>query len=172
MADYSGHKVFASNNCDLDLHTIVHLNDKNNFRMTLITRNNITRQRKVSFTRPFSFSEQFIAIPPGEEYDGYEKLILPFDDATWMWLGVTFLAAFGTIFVLNFVPPDIKNFIIGRETITPALNVLRAFFGISHIVCPGRNFARFLMISFIWFSFIIRTGYQGKMFEFLQQEIR
>lgn len=123
-------------------------------------------------TRPVHESEVFIAIPPGELYNSYEKLVLPFDGPTWFWIGVTFAAAFFTIFVLSFVRPEIANFVIGRGVETPVLNVLRAFFGISQINCPGRNFARYHLMLFILFSLIIRTAYQGIMFKFLQQEIR
>lgn len=48
--------------------------------------------------------------------------------------------------------------------------MLRAFFGIQ-FVYPGRNFARFLLMSFILFSMVVRTPYQKKMVEFLQKEM-
>jgi hypothetical protein len=32
---------------------------------------------------------------------------------------------------------------------------------------PGRNFARFNLMVYILFSLIVRTGYQGKQFEFM-----
>lgn len=124
------------------------------------------------YSRPLMYTDTFIAIPPGEEYDGYEKLVLPFDEPTWMWISITFAAAFLTIFLLKFAKPKVVNFMIGSETLTPVLNVIRAFFGISQIVCPRRNFARYLLMMFILFSLIIRTAYQGEMFEFLQKDMR
>lgn len=39
-------------------------------------------------------------------------------------------------------------------------------------VLLGRNFARFLLMLYILFCMIIRTAYQGKQFEFLQNEMR
>jgi hypothetical protein len=45
-------------------------------------------------------------------------------------------------------------------------------FGDGIIVLPGRNFARFLLINFILFCFILRTAYQGKLFEFMQRDMR
>lgn len=39
-------------------------------------------------------------------------------------------------------------------------------------VLPGRNFARFLLMLYILFCFVIRIAYQGKQFEFLQKEMR
>lgn len=42
------------------------------------------------FTRPIFYVEHFLTIPPGEEFNGYEKMILPYDDQTWMWIVITF----------------------------------------------------------------------------------
>lgn len=123
------------------------------------------------FTRPVYTFEKFIAISPGYEYNGYEKMALPFDGSTWLCVCFTFVAAFGTIFSLRFVRPDIANFVMGRRTAAPVLNVLRIFFGQASTF-PSRNFARFLLLEFILFSLIIRTAYQGKTFEFLQKEMR
>lgn len=123
-------------------------------------------------TRPIYHDEHFLTLTPGEEFNGYEKLYLPFDEPTWAWIGITFTTAFVTIFVLRFVRKDIALFVIGRGVTTPTLNVFRGFFGIGQIVCPGRNFARYNLVMFILFSLVIRTAYQGKMFEFLQKEMR
>lgn len=37
---------------------------------------------------------------------------------------------------------------------------------------PGRNFSRFLLVSFMLFSLVMRTAYQGKQFQFMQNEMR
>jgi ribosomal protein S13 len=37
---------------------------------------------------------------------------------------------------------------------------------------PGRNFARFILMNYIWFALIIRTGYQGVQFEMMLKEMR
>lgn len=123
-------------------------------------------------TRPMFYVEHFIAIPPGEEFNGYEKMVLPFDVWTWIWIGITFAIAFSIIFALRFTRSSVSSFVIGRGTLTPVLNLVRAFFGISQIVCPERSFARYLLMMFILFSLVIRTAYQGVMFEFLQKEMR
>jgi len=66
----------------------------------------------------------------------------------------------------------VRNFVFGRNVTTPTLNVLIAFFGLSQGVLPRRNFARFLLTLFIMWSLIIRTCYQGKLFEYLQGDMR
>lgn len=135
-------------------------------------RTSADRENEYVLTRPIFYMEHFITMPPGEELNGYERMILPFDEPTWMWIGITFGSAFATIFVLRFMRPEFVNFVIGKSIASPALNVLRAFFGVSQIICPRRNFARFLLMMLILFSLIVRTAYQGKMFEFLQKELR
>lgn len=112
-----------------------------------------------------------MAVPPGEGYDSYEKLILPFDAATWFWLMFTFGFVFATIFIVR-LNKTVEHFVIGRFVSTPVLNVVRVFFGVSQIQTPGRNFARYVLMTIILFSLVIRTGYQGVMFELLQKEVR
>lgn len=123
------------------------------------------------YSTPFDFVETLIAIPNGEDLNSYEKIIRPFDSDTWTWVVVTFVIAFATIFCVNFASNKIRNFIFGRNVSTPGLNVLRIFFGISQLRCPGRNFARFLVMLFIMFCIVIRTAYQAKMFQFLQMNL-
>lgn len=116
--------------------------------------------------------EVFVTIPPGKDVDSYERIVRPFDVETWMWVAITFITAFVMVFIVKFTSMDIKNFIIGPEAVTPGLNILRIFLGISQIRCPTRNFARFLVMSFILFCVVIRTAYQAKMFQFLQMELK
>lgn len=122
-------------------------------------------------TQPYLFQSNNMAVPPGEEFTGYEKLLLPFDSSTWLLISVTFVIAYSTIFVVNLSSIRVKNYIFGTNVSTPSLNVAAIFFGISQHVSPRRNFARFLAMLFVMFSLIIRTAWQGKMFEYLQKNI-
>jgi hypothetical protein len=40
------------------------------------------------------------------------------------------------------------------------------------ITLPSRNFARCILMMYIWFALIIRTGYQGVQFEMMLKEMR
>jgi len=112
--------------------------------------------------------EYYFVIPQGELYTEWEKLFLPFDEATWLLIVMTFAAAFAVIIIIsNFAPQFVKNFVFGRNITTPALNVLKIYFGLGQMVLPGRNFARFLLTLFTIWSLIFRTCYQGLLFEFL-----
>lgn len=55
-----------------------------------------------SCMRPIRTLEQFIFIFSGAEYGGYEKLLLPFDEPTWILIAFTFGVAFATVVVGKF----------------------------------------------------------------------
>lgn len=112
-----------------------------------------------------------ILVPSGEAYTSFEKLFLPFDDDVWIWIGITIAAAFATIFIVNFLPRFVRDFVFGRDITTPSLNVWVVFCGLSFVKLPTSNFARFILMNFIIFSLIFRTAYQAKNFEFLQQDM-
>jgi len=115
----------------------------------------------------FIFKKHRFVIPPGELFSGWEKLALPFDVPTWILVAITFAAGLLTIQVIYRFPMFVRNFVFGSDVSTPTLNIFIAFYGLGQIVLPGRNFARFLLMLFILWSLIIRTAYQGVMFEFL-----
>lgn len=123
-------------------------------------------------SRPFLYQDVFVGVPVGEKFNGFEKLVLPFDTATWFLTNLTFLLSFLTIFILKFTRESVRNFIIGAHVLTPSLNILIIFFGLSQIRMPGRNFARFITMLFIMYSLVIRVAWQGKMFEYLQKDLR
>lgn len=123
-------------------------------------------------SQPYIFEDELLAVPPGEDYSVYEKLYVPFDKITWILIVFTFFAAFLTIFLLLFTKRNFRDFVIGKDVRTPSLNVLTAFFGISQVKLPSRNFSRFLLMMFIIQCLIIRTAYQGKLFEIMQKELK
>ena len=101
---------------------------------------------------------------PPELYTNYEKMVLPFDVATWMYLGITFGVTFAVIFVIKLLPKVFKETCFGQNENSPAFNVIRTFFGISLTKLPKNNFARIILMSFIIFCLIFRTAYQGMQF--------
>ncbi|KAG5668447.1 hypothetical protein PVAND_016387 [Polypedilum vanderplanki] len=111
-------------------------------------------------------------ITPGEFYDSYEKLLLPFDEMTWLMLILTFAIAFIVILIVNQMPQKVKNLIYGKKIATPAFRVVATFYGISQQKLPDSNFARLLLLIFIWFCLIIRTAYQGVFFEMMTTDMR
>jgi hypothetical protein len=115
---------------------------------------------------------EFFAVPPPVPFDAYEKLHLPFDLATWIWTLIVFAVAFLVIFAVYCMNVEVQHVVFGANVTTPSLNVFAQFCGISQVVMPRKNFARFLVMSFILYSFMIRTLYQGFMCDNLQSDLR
>lgn len=125
----------------------------------------------IHVTTVFAQFNDIIIITPGELYTPYEKMILPFDKMTWIFLIVTFTVTFTIILFCNLLSKRIQHVLFGINA-TPMLNVLRIFFGLALVKLPTRNFSRILIMIFVMFCLIFRTCYQSKMFDFLTSERR
>jgi len=110
-------------------------------------------------------------VPPDELYSDAEKLFMPLELEVWIATFVTILIALVTIHIINRMSQQVQDFVFGRNVTTPTLNVMAAFVGGAQTTLPGRNFARFLLMLFIFFSLIIRTCHQSKLFAYLQADI-
>lgn len=117
----------------------------------------------------FETTECTLIFSTGEPYTPFEKLVIPFDMETWIALGVTFMAGFLTILLLKTCDIERQRFTFGTYVDTPAFNMVVAFFGQGQNILPGRNFARYLLMMFVLFCLVIRTGYQGVQFELIYQ---
>lgn len=114
-------------------------------------------------------SVKFIILySPTEPYSNYEKMVMPFDKLTWMFLGVTFGMAFIMIFFMNLLPRKLKDIVYGTNVKMPSFNVIGTFFGIGQTKLPDNNFARIILMSFIIFCLIFRTCYQGRRMQLKQ----
>jgi hypothetical protein len=111
-------------------------------------------------------------VPAGEPYTMLEKMFLMFDKLTWICIGVTLGGSLVVIQLINLMSIKIKNFVFGRDVRTPTLNLASTFLAGGQHRLPGRNFARFLLMSFIMWSVIIRTCYQSILYKNLQQDMR
>lgn len=127
---------------------------------------------KLFYTKPLIYRNFYLGIPVGVPYDAYEKLILPFDDDVWALILVTFFVTFVTIFILRVIQGSIRNFVVGENVSNPAFNVVLIIFGLSQDPLPRRSSARFLMMIFVLYCLIMRTAWQGMMFEFMQKDMR
>jgi len=168
--DYEYNFVIEDQVDAVDMPTVSNVLTTNITRETILMLSK-SYQRMYGKLPPIGNHLHFV-IPRGELYTEWEKLFLAFDLITWCLIVGTFTTAFAVVFVTNCVPQFMRNFIIGRNISSPALNILAIFFGISQYVLPNRNFARFLLMLFLIWSLIIRTCYQGLLYEYLQGDGR
>ncbi|KAL7015704.1 hypothetical protein ACKWTF_016613 [Chironomus riparius] len=123
-------------------------------------------------TQPFMNLNKYFIVTPGDLYTSYEKLTWPFDYTTWVFIASNFLAAFLVIFIINRLDRKFQAILYGQNIRYASLNVVSTFFGISMTKLPTKNFARFILIIFILYCLIIRTAYQGVLFDILSSDHR
>ncbi|KAG5679802.1 hypothetical protein PVAND_009340 [Polypedilum vanderplanki] len=127
---------------------------------------------KPQYTFPFFEAKLIFLVTPGELYTSFEKLYLPFDEPTWVLIFITFGVAFGVIFLVNFTSVSFQVLVYGHGVKIPSLNVVGTFFGIGQTKLPDLSFSRFILMIFILFCLIIRTAYQGVLFELMTSQPR
>ncbi|XP_053667326.1 uncharacterized protein LOC128716576 [Anopheles marshallii] len=110
------------------------------------------------------------AVQTGREYTPFEKLFRPFARSTWVWVSLYLLAALCVICLIELCRvPYVREFVYGRGVTTPILNLLSILFGGAVQQLPVRNFARTLLILWMYHCLVVRTSYQGSLFEYLQE---
>jgi len=95
-----------------------------------------------------------------------EKLVLPFDQDTWIGLKFIFVVAMIVIFIICRLPKKLIKIIFGNPMKTTTFHIFQIFFGVSEKRSPKENFLRIIFTSFIFWCLVMRTAYQGKLFEF------
>lgn len=130
--------------------------------------------KKDNYIESMAFREEnfrFIITPP-DSYDSYDKLIMPFDLTTWVLLLATFLFAFIVIMIVNNLPRDIRNVVVGTNVQMPGFNIVSVFFGMGQTQLPTAVFSRFILMLFIIFCLIFRTAYQGVLYELITSDVQ
>jgi hypothetical protein len=95
-----------------------------------------------------------------------EKLVLPFDQKTWTGLEIIFGMAAIVILIIYRLPEKSIKIICGISAKKTIFFIFQIFFGISEKKSPKENFSRIVLTSFIFWCMVMRTAYQGKLFEF------
>lgn len=116
-------------------------------------------------TSPVEYTEMTLRVTRGSKLTPMEKLIKPFDSATWICLIATIGVGLITITTLKLISLFMKTVFISISK--AMLSTVQIFFGIGLIQTPERHSARILFTVITIFCLIVRTAYQGKMFDFL-----
>lgn len=93
-----------------------------------------------------------------------------FEVEVWIVIFLSLLIGFIVICSLKWRPRYQRDFIVGRNATTPMLNMITIICGNPLHRIPGRNFARTILIYFILFTFVLRTAYQGALYEVAQRD--
>lgn len=122
---------------------------------------------------PLSIIKVRFLVTRGLSYSPSEKMILPFDHHTWILIisSIVIGLVMTTFFAKN-LGKQFSRLIFGQSNLEPTFNLVRIIFGIGMMRVPTGNFARFLVIIFLLYCIVIRTAYQGKLFEFMTADVR
>lgn len=126
----------------------------------------------LSETRMYASIPLALIIPPGDEYGDLEKFTRPFSSTVWIIVIVILFIACLVAFAAAKRPGTVSNFLVGKNVKTPLYNVFAVFNGVSQNVLPKRNFARFILMCFVIYSLVIRSVYQGAVYQILKSNDR
>ncbi|XP_070495750.1 ionotropic receptor 21a-like [Chironomus tepperi] len=107
-------------------------------------------------------------IPKGRPMSAFHKLLRPFDNFVWM--SILFVIGVSTVIIacLSLLPRRVRNFVYGDRVTTPYMNLMIAIYGGAQTILPRYNFARSLLMMFLLFCLVLRSLYQGALFQYLQ----
>lgn len=132
----------------------------------------ISRGSSYTISVPYNVVPFLSTVPPGELYTPLEKMFLIYDYEVWIGIVVTLLFVLMTVQVISLTSTKIKKFVFGRDVSSPTMCLISTFLNGDQHQLPGRNFARFNLLLFIFWSLIIRTCYQSTLYAYLQSDMR
>uniref|UniRef100_A0A3F2ZDG0 Putative ionotropic receptor ligand binding domain-containing protein n=1 Tax=Lutzomyia longipalpis TaxID=7200 RepID=A0A3F2ZDG0_LUTLO len=113
---------------------------------------------------PYHATPLTLLVPPGKPYTPMQKLLLPLRYIIWSCLGACFVISAIVVSFAKILAPHRRTFIFGPGNHYPFINTINVFLGGSLSVVPRRNFARYILILWIFMSLVIRSSYQGTLF--------
>lgn len=128
----------------------------------------LPRTTYLDFTVPIFFEVLKFVVPPGRSYTQIENFARAFDIFTWTLITCIFLLMALSVFLLSFQSKKVKIYAFGAGYANASMDFLATIFGNSRTSMPYVNIPRIILLKFILFCFVMRTLYQGSLFNFLQ----
>lgn len=130
-----------------------------------------SRAKFFSHTRAFAQVPLAIIVPPGALVTPFDKIFYPFTGDIWYTLIAMYVIVFFIIAVLDKYSKTSYNFLIGENIKNPYLSMIIVCLGHTQHKLPNRNFSRFTLMNFMIFWLVVRTCYQGVLFNLLKKVI-
>jgi hypothetical protein len=102
------------------------------------------------------FEQNQIFIPPGEIYGDFEKMLLPFDNLTWIGIVLTILGGVVVIVVIKWLTPKNQEIYFGRNNRSPLMNFVSIILNGSQADSLAETLPRMLLMLFIVWCLIFR----------------
>ena len=107
-------------------------------------------------------------VPPGSHLTSFEQLVNPFELSFWIVILVCFITGISVILTLKQFSQKVQNFVFGSNVKNSIFNMFETWMTGQQHILPRRNFARYLLMMFMIYSFVIRSLYQGAYFKLLR----
>lgn len=133
-----------------------------------------SRAEKYSMAFAHYYGSLLFAIPNGRPYTSFEKLFFPFKMSVWICICILFAIASIVIAALKLASRSKRDFFMGKSNDMPFFNMISICFGgaIPFNEIPIRNFARTILIIWLFFTLILRNAFQGKLYDNLRSSQR
>lgn len=132
--------------------------------------NTPVRNMWMSSSFAYHTSNLLWAIGSGRALTPLERFSMPFHLSVWFCVIFTFIVSVVVISIIKCQPEVARNFVFGTNIRYPILNMVNICFGGSMVNLPRRNFARYLMGFFLFYTLVIRNAYTGSLFRFLRMD--
>lgn len=131
-----------------------------------------SRDSKMSASYVYYTTKLVWMISPGRIISSFEKLLKPFQTILWICILVVLIGAFVIVAFIKFCLKSRQDLVFGENIHNPNLNIINITFGGSLNNLPTNNFARSVLIVFVFYCFIIQNSYTGGLLFFMQRTVR
>ncbi|KAL7030792.1 hypothetical protein ACKWTF_006784 [Chironomus riparius] len=121
---------------------------------------------------PYLNRQLFFALSQQPRLNMFQKMLSPFESIVWILIVLTLCIGISTILVINLKYKLMKSIVYGESVDHPFTNLFASFIGQALTKLPRKNFARMALMTFLIFSLVIRSAYQGSLYKFLQSDGR
>lgn len=132
---------------------------------------NYLRTLFLTATKSYYVDKMIIIIPADRLMDPFLKLFYVFHIVLWITLVTIFISTLVIFQIVKTTFPQFHQKFLSEIRI-PYLSLLVAFVGGSEKTLPRKDFPRILLAMFLLFFMVIRTIYQGGLFNILKRDIR
>ncbi|KAG5682552.1 hypothetical protein PVAND_011897 [Polypedilum vanderplanki] len=130
-----------------------------------------SRAEYLSETHMIYNDKLVLVIPPPFLMNSLGKILLPFHIYTWISVGLFIFLVCVIIVTLKFTPQIFHDYIIGANVKCNILEVWNLLLGGAQKKISKSNFPRFLLAKFLIFALVIRSIYQGAIFDILKNDV-
>lgn len=112
-----------------------------------------------------------LTMPPTSTISPFQKLYMPFDAIIWSLIITIYVISVVIFTFVRRMSETVYELIVGQNVKHPILNMLIAIVGGSQTVLPTKMFSRFLLAKFLIFCLIMRSLYQGKLYDIMRKNL-